>query len=150
MYHLSVLFTNIYLTSTYAKFFKVWLQPNSWVQLAAFMLHAQSLHAQLVMSNSVHPCGLQSARFLCPWDSPGKNTRVGCHALLQAIFSTQVQNLCLLNLCIVGRCITAEPSGKPHWLLIAILTPTSGLLIVSKAHPLLSSVWNAPPLLNKR
>ena len=22
-------------------------------------------------------------RLLCPWDSPGKNTRVGCHALLQ-------------------------------------------------------------------
>ena len=25
----------------------------------------------------------QSARFLCPWDSPGKNTGVGCHFLLQ-------------------------------------------------------------------
>ena len=23
------------------------------------------------------------ARLLCPWDSPGKNTGVGCHALLQ-------------------------------------------------------------------
>ena len=29
---------------------------------------------------------------LCPWDSPGKNTRVGCHALLQAIFLTQGSN----------------------------------------------------------
>jgi len=26
------------------------------------------------------------SRFLCPWDSPGKNTGVGCHALLQGIF----------------------------------------------------------------
>ena len=25
----------------------------------------------------------------CPWDSPGKNTGVGCHFLLQGIFSTQ-------------------------------------------------------------
>ena len=24
-----------------------------------------------------------------PWDSPGKNTEVGCHALLQGIFPTQ-------------------------------------------------------------
>ena len=24
-------------------------------------------------------------RFLCPWDSPGKNTGVGCHALLQGL-----------------------------------------------------------------
>ena len=25
----------------------------------------------------------------CPWDSPGKNTGVGCHALFQGIFLTQ-------------------------------------------------------------
>ena len=25
---------------------------------------------------------------LCPWDSPDKNTGVGCHALLQGIFPT--------------------------------------------------------------
>ena len=30
---------------------------------------------------------------LCPWDSPGKNTGVGCHALLQGIFPTQGLNL---------------------------------------------------------
>ena len=29
------------------------------------------------------PHGLQPARLLCAWDSPGKNTGVGCHALLQ-------------------------------------------------------------------
>ena len=29
---------------------------------------------------------------LCPWDSPRKNTRVGCHALLQGIFLTQGSN----------------------------------------------------------
>ena len=27
--------------------------------------------------------------FLCPWNSPGKNTGVGCHTLLQGIFPTQ-------------------------------------------------------------
>ncbi|CAI9165931.1 unnamed protein product [Rangifer tarandus platyrhynchus] len=32
---------------------------------------------------------MQPARLLCPRDSPGKNTRVGCHALLQGIFPTQ-------------------------------------------------------------
>ena len=31
-------------------------------------------------------------------DSPGKNTRVGCHALLQEIFLTQGLNSCLLQL----------------------------------------------------
>ena len=42
-----------------------------------------------VMSNSLWPHRLQSVRLLCPWDSPGKNTGVGCHALLQGIFLTQ-------------------------------------------------------------
>ena len=40
------------------------------------------------MSNSVPPYGLQPARLLCPWDSPGKNTGVGCHTLFQGIFLT--------------------------------------------------------------
>ena len=42
--------------------------------------------------------GLQPTMLLCPWDSPGKNTGVACHALLQGIFLTQGPNLCLLCL----------------------------------------------------
>ena len=38
------------------------------------------------------------SRILCPWDSPGKNTGVHCHSLLQGIFPTQGLNL-----------------GLPHW-----------------------------------
>ena len=51
-----------------------------------------------VMSNSLQPHGLYPARLLCPWDSAGKNTEVGCPALLQGIFPTQGSNLGLLNL----------------------------------------------------
>ena len=39
-----------------------------------------------------------AARLLHPWDSPGKNTGVGCDALLQGIVLTQGLNLCLLGL----------------------------------------------------
>ena len=35
-----------------------------------------------VMSNSVRPYGQQPTRLLCPRDSLGKNTGVGCHFLL--------------------------------------------------------------------
>ena len=35
---------------------------------------------------------------LSPWNSPGRNTGVGCHALLQRIFLTQGSNLHLLCL----------------------------------------------------
>src|SRR5574340_1477486 len=37
------------------------------------------------MSNSVRPHGLQPTRLLCPWNSPGKNTGLGCHFLLQCM-----------------------------------------------------------------
>ena len=38
-----------------------------------------------VVSDSVWPHGLQPTRLLRPWDSPGKNTGVGCHFLLQCM-----------------------------------------------------------------
>ena len=38
-----------------------------------------------VVSDSVRPHGLQPTRLLRPWDSPGQNTEVGCHFLLQCM-----------------------------------------------------------------
>ena len=37
------------------------------------------------MSDSVQPNGRQPTRLPRPWDSPGKNTGVGCHFLLQCV-----------------------------------------------------------------
>ena len=37
------------------------------------------------MSDSVRPHRRQPTRLPRPWDSPGKNTRVGCHFLLQCM-----------------------------------------------------------------
>ena len=42
-----------------------------------------------VVSDSLWPHGLQPARLLCPWDTPGKNIEVSCRFLLQGIFPTQ-------------------------------------------------------------
>ena len=39
------------------------------------------------------PLSLVFSRLLYPWYSPGKNTGVGCHVLLQGIFLTQGSNL---------------------------------------------------------
>ena len=50
-----------------------------------------------VLSNSLHPYGLQPSRLLCPWNFPGKDTGVGFHSLLQGIFQTQGSNLGLLH-----------------------------------------------------
>ena len=40
---------------------------------------------------------LTDFRILCPWNSPGKNTGVGCHFLLQGIFPIQGLTPCLLH-----------------------------------------------------
>ena len=57
-------------------------------------VHTKLLHSCLTLQ----PYGLQPMRLFCPWDSPGKNTGVGCHALLQGIFPTQASNPCFLCL----------------------------------------------------
>ena len=49
------------------------------------------------MSDSLQLHGLYPARLLCPWNSPGKNTEVGCHSLLQRIFLVQEWNPSLLH-----------------------------------------------------
>ena len=45
-------------------------------------------------------------------DSPGKNTGVGCHALLQEIFPTQGSNLCLpVSSALWANSLPTEPPG---------------------------------------
>ena len=50
---------------------------------------------------------LWPARLLCPWDSPGKHTGVGCHFLLQRTFPSQ-GNPCLPHW-------QANSSPLHHW-----------------------------------
>ena len=50
------------------------------------------------MSDSVQPHRRQPTRLCCPWDSPGKNTGVGCHFLLQCMkvkSKSEIAQLCL-------------------------------------------------------
>ena len=42
-----------------------------------------------VVSNSVRPHRGQPTRLRHPWDSPGKNTGVGCHFLLQSMHESE-------------------------------------------------------------
>ena len=53
-------------------------------------------------------------RLLCPWDSPGRNTGVGCPFFLQGIFPTQGSNRQHLYLQHwQAGSFTTEPPGKP-------------------------------------
>ena len=80
------------------------------VSLYCVWAHAQSLGCVRLF---VAPW-TEAHQILCPWDSPGKNTGVGCHFLLQGIFLTQGSNQCLLHLLHwKADSFTTEPPGKP-------------------------------------
>ncbi|XDA84888.1 hypothetical protein R6Z07F_014683 [Ovis aries] len=58
------------------------------------------------------PLCMGFSRLLCPWDSPVKNTELGCRTFLQGIFPTQISNLHHLQLLryrqILYHCATGE------------------------------------------
>ena len=69
-----------------------------------------------VVSDSLWPYGPWPARLLCPWGSPGVNTGVGFHALLQGIFSIQESKLHLLYLpALAGNFFTTSAAWKVLW-----------------------------------
>ena len=70
-------------------------------------VHACSVAS--VVSNALGPDGLWPPRLLCQWDSSGRNTGVGCHALLQGIF--QPRNQTQVS-CIAGRFLMSEQSKQ--------------------------------------
>ena len=62
-----------------------------------------------------------SSRLLCPWNSPSKNTRVGCHSLLQ-IFLTQDGTRVS---CIAGRFFTVWATREALFSLRCHLFPSN-------------------------
>ena len=70
-------------------------QPLATTTLLSSPMRVKPFQLHLTFWDPTEP-----ARLLWPWDSPGKNTGVGCYAPLQGIFSTQGLNphlLCLLH-----------------------------------------------------
>ena len=54
-----------------------------WLILKTFFFYTSAAAVTSVVSDSVRPHRRQPTRLPRPWDSPGKNTGVGCHFLLQ-------------------------------------------------------------------
>ena len=75
-------------------------------------VHAQALQLCAVLCDPMD----SSPPGSCPLGSPGKNTGVDCHALLQGIFPTEGMNL--RPLCVLHWEVGAlplAPPGKPPW-----------------------------------
>ena len=85
------------------------LASVSWFMSAC--VHAKSLQSCLTLWDTMDHSLLVSS-LLC--DSPGKNTGVGCHALLQGIFPTQGLNPSVLCIMHWQACfLSLAPPGKP-------------------------------------
>ena len=67
-----------------------------------------------VVSDSVWPHRQQPTRFLCPWDSPGKNTGVGCHFLLQCIKVKSESELAQSCLTLIDPMDCSLPGSSTH------------------------------------
>ena len=102
-----------------------------WMLKFCFMLELSSLYTMLTcsaaatsrqLSPTVRPYRRQPIRLLCPWDSPGKNTGVGCHFLLQCMkvkSESEVAQLCPPSVTPWTAAFQAPPSTgfsrQEHW-----------------------------------
>ena len=79
-------------------------------------MNPDTVHACLLSCFSpAQPCAklwIVSPRLLCPWDSLGKNTGVGCHALLQGIFPTPASNPGLMSPALAGGFFTTSATWE--------------------------------------
>ena len=74
-----------------------------------------------VVSYSLWRHGLQTSRPPCTRNSPGKNTGVGCHSLLQGIFLTQ--GIEPGSPALQADSLPSKPPGKSSWLVYFLLFP---------------------------
>ena len=77
--------------------------PSSEFQVVLISLQFYFVLSCSVVSDSVTPWTV-ACQLLCLWNSPSKNNGLGCHFLLQGIFSMQDRTHLSCIVCI-GRCI---------------------------------------------
>ena len=67
---------------------------------------------------AIHGVAKEPSRLLCPWDSPGKNTGVGCRPSPGDLPGSGIK---LTSPALAGRFFAAEPQGSPHTLNLCML-----------------------------
>ena len=101
---------------------------------------AAAVAKSLLLCPTLRPLRQQPTRLPHPWDSPGKNTGVGCHFLLQCIevkSESEVAQLCLTP----SDPMDCSPPGPSvhriiqarvlEWVAIAFSIPRSKRLLIS-------------------
>ena len=106
-----------FLSLAWIAFVTLWTKRNNLLLYCSFMspnTNAQAFCVSLVIQSCPTLCDhmdCSPTRLLCAWDSPGKNSGVACHSLLQGTFQTQGLNSGLLHCRQIV--LPSEPPGKP-------------------------------------
>ena len=103
------------------------------------------------MPDSVRPQRRQPSRLPCPWDSPGKNTGVGCHFLLQCMkvkSESEVAQSCLtpsnpMDCSLPGSSVHGIYQARVlEWVAIAFSKPSVQFSSVAQSGPTLCDLMD--------
>ena len=118
---------SIYLTIYTTSSISIHLWMDIYRLFPCARMNAKSLHSYPTLCDPVD-CSLAGSSV--SGVSPGKNTEVGCHALLQGIFPTQSNPLLLcLQHCQVGSLPLVTP-GKPFLIHRKVLNSLTNLIFL--------------------
>ena len=109
-------------------------EPQSLLHFAKYKCQSLS-HVQLFVTPWT------PARFLCPCDSPGKNTGMGCHSLLQGIFLTRGTNPGLSHCRRILYSLSHQ--GSPYFRTLCLLFPLSRMHV--SLFPMLNPLFLPDP-----
>ena len=96
--------------SIYINFFKEYISHSyktwEWIKVCMCVPSCSAV------SDFLRPCGLKPARLLCPWESPDKNTGMGCHSLFRS--SSQPRGWTQVSCIAGGFCIIWATRESPY------------------------------------
>ena len=108
-----------------------WLLRSLWREMWIEVVNCESVQLfSCILLFGTPQTVVQSARLFCPWNSPGKNTGVVSHSLLQGIFLTQRLKAGLLNCRLILYCLSHQGSPDKSRFFIASLS----LVILMNEH----------------
>ena len=85
---------------------------------------------------------LSLIRLLCSWNSPGQNTGVGSHSVLQGVFPIQGLNLGLLYCMQILYCWSYQRSLRLRFNTILIKTPAGFFFFLESDKLIIKLIWN--------
>ena len=94
-------------------FVPVWISEYPVIQAFLGQFKRSVSYSRSAASDSLQPCKLEPTRLLRPWDSPGKNSGVGCHFLLQGNLPNW--EIKPGSPALQADALPSKPPGKPCW-----------------------------------